>query len=346
MTQLRSIEWKNNRVIIIDQSLLPHQIKKIACKNVDQLAEAVQTMRIRGAPALAVAGGMGVALAAVRSRAKTRAQLVRDLKAASRKLELTRPTAVNLFVGVRRVLQAALRGNGIEEMKKLAVEEAQRIAEEDININRRIGRHGAKLVPKHATILTHCNAGALATAGYGTALGVIRAAHEAGRRVRVMATETRPLLQGARLTTLELTREGIPVTLIVDSAAGFFMSRGDVDLVVVGADRIAANGDTANKIGTRTLAILAHHHRIPFYVAAPLSTVDFTLKTGREIPIEFRDPDEVNHFGSVSTAPGGVKALNPAFDITPSKLITAIITEHGVVNPSKLRKLKTYAPNL
>ncbi len=343
---MKTIEWKKNCVVLIDQTLLPHRTKKVVCKSVEDVARAIEQMKIRGAPALAVAGGMGLALAAVRSKARSRSELLRVLKTAARRLERTRPTAVNLFVGIRRVLKAAQRCETVREMREAAIEEAIRIAEEDIAINRKIGEHGAKVIPRGATVLTHCNAGALATAGYGTALGVIRAAHEKGKNIRVIATETRPLLQGARLTAWELKREGIPVRVIVDSAVGFMMAQKEIDVVVVGADRIARNGDTANKIGTYNIAVLAHRHRVPFYVAAPLSTVDFSISSGTRIPIEFRDSQEIERIGGTRVLPRGVDAINPAFDVTPAELIMGIITERGVVKPSQLKKLKSQAPNL
>jgi len=342
---MRTIKFFRNRVILIDQTLLPNRVKNVVCRSVDDIARAIERMQIRGAPALAAAGAMGVALSAVRSRAKSSVVLKRELDLAAKRLRRTRPTAVNLFVGINRVLKAA-EGDDVSEIKRNVVREAKRVVEEDVRINMRIGEHGKRIVPKGATILTHCNAGALATVAYGTALGVIRAAHNARKKIRVIATETRPLLQGARLTSWELGHEGIPVRVIVDGAVGHMMSRGEIDLVIVGADRIAANGDTANKIGTYTIAVLAKRHGIPFYVAAPLSTVDFSLRSGMEIPIEFRDPNEVAEFRGVRILPGGVRAVNPAFDVTPAELITGIITECGVVKPGELRKFKNQAPNL
>jgi methylthioribose-1-phosphate isomerase len=282
---------------------------------------------------------MGLAVTALRSRAKDKAQLMRELKSAMKRITKTRPTAINLFVGLKRVLSAVEGMQDVGEIRKAALREAQRIAEEDIEINRAIGRNGAKLLKSGDTVLTHCNAGALATVGYGTALGVIRAATEAGKRIEVLVTETRPLLQGARLTAWELKRERIPVRVIVDSAVGHLMSRGRIDVVIVGSDRIASNGDAANKIGTYSLALLAKEHGIPFYIAAPTSTIDMRIKSGTEIPIEYRGPEEVAFIGPRRSIPRGVGVLNPAFDVTPARLITAIITERGTVKPAELKSL-------
>ncbi len=295
-------------------------------------------MKVRGAPLIGVVAAFGLALAALRSGARGAEGFLSDMEEAAGLLRSTRPTAVNLFWAIDRVLgavrEAAGRGASVEELKRVAVEEALRIAEEDVELNRRIGQHGEKLVPDGATVLTHCNAGALATAGYGTALGVIRAAVEAGKKVRVIATETRPLLQGARLTAYELLKDGIPVTLITDNMVGFVMSKGMVDLVVVGADRIVRDG-VFNKIGTYTIAVLAKEHGVPFYVAAPSSTLDLA-RASNEVVIEERPPEEVTHIGTVRIAPEGVGVLNPAFDFTPMRYVTAIITEDGVFKPGEL----------
>ena len=295
-------------------------------------------MKVRGAPLIGVVAAFGLALAALRSDATRVEDFLSDMEEAAGLLRSTRPTAVNLFWAIDRVLRAvrkaAERTASVEELRHVAVEEALRIAEEDVKLNRRIGKHGEKLVPDGATVLTHCNAGALATAGYGTALGVIRAAVEAGKKVKVIATETRPLLQGARLTAYELLRDGIPVTLITDNMVGFVMSKGMVDLVVVGADRIVRDG-VFNKIGTYTIAVLAKEHGVPFYVAAPSSTLDLS-RTSREVIIEERSPEEVTHIGTVRIAPEGVGVLNPAFDFTPMRYVTAIITEDGVFRPEEL----------
>jgi len=308
-----TIEWRDGCVRMIDQRLLPGRLAFVEARTVDELCQAIRTLAVRGAPALGVAGAMGMALAAVTGEASE------DVAA---RIVATRPTAVNLARGVARGLEAAD-----------PVAEAVRLAADDVERNRRLGAHGASLVPQSGRVLTHCNAGALACAGYGTALGVIRAAAEAGRRPSVWVDETRPVLQGARLTAWELDRLGIPATLVADVMAGSLMAGGDVDCVVVGADRIAANGDVANKVGTYGLAVLAHHHGIPFYVAAPMSTVDPTCRTGADIPIERRSGDEVTSMDGHLIAPAGFAAENRAFDVTPAALVTAIITEDGVLGP-------------
>jgi methylthioribose-1-phosphate isomerase len=308
-----TIAWSDGRVLMIDQRRLPGELVLLAARTVDELCAAIETLAIRGAPALGVAGAMGVALAA---------QAGEPLDAAAARLVATRPTAVNLAWGVDKALAAA---------DPLA--EALRLADEDVERNRRIGAHGAALLPDDARVLTHCNAGALACVGYGTALGVIRAAHEQGRRPSVWVDETRPVLQGARLTAWELDRLGIPATLVADVMAAGLMAAGLVDCVVVGADRVAANGDVANKVGTYGLAVLARHHEIPFYVAAPTSTIDAGCPSGDRIPIERRSADEVALIGGVRIAPGGMAVENRAFDVTPSALVTALITEDGVVRP-------------
>jgi len=288
-------------------------------------------LKIRGAPAIGIAVGYGLALGGLRIKAQDAAIFRRELKAISRDLAATRPTARNLFRALERLERVAEKGTDVEQIKQALVAEAIAIHEEEAEATLKLSKLGSELLKDGSTVLTHCNTGPLATGGYGTALGVIRQAHEQGKSLKVIATETRPLLQGARLTAWELKQLGIPFTLITDSMAGYFMSRGEVDCVIVGADRIAANGDTANKIGTYTLAILATEHKIPFYVAAPLTTLDPTLKTGAEIPIEQRGPEEVTHFQGVPTAPESTKAANPAFDVTPNRYITAIITEGGII---------------
>ena len=305
-----TIEWREGYVRLIDQRLLPGRLGFLEARTVDELCEAISTLAVRGAPALGVAGAMGMALAAVTGE---------DPDAAATRIVATRPTAVNLAWGVAQGRAAAD-----------PVVEAVRLAADDVARNRRLGAFGADLVPEGGRVLTHCNAGALACAGYGTALGVIRAAHEAGRRPTVWVDETRPVLQGARLTAWELDRLGIPATLVADVMAGSLMAGGEVDCVVVGADRIAANGDVANKVGTYGLAVLARHHRVPFYVAAPMSTVDRACPTGAGIPIERRSGDEVTSIGGHRIAPAGMVAENRAFDVTPADLVTAIITEDGV----------------
>ena len=306
---------------MIDQRRLPAELAFIECRTVDDVCDAITSLAIRGAPALGVAGAMGVALAWVRRE---------DVAAAGERLVATRPTAVNLAWGVRAALSAVD-----------PVAEAQRLAADDVDRNQRLGRLGADLLAPGARVLTHCNAGALATAGYGTALGVIRAAHEQGKAPTVWVDETRPVLQGARLTAWELDRLGIPATLVADVMAGSLMAGGDVDCVIVGADRIAANGDVANKVGTYTLAVLASHHGVPFYVAAPLSTVDLACPDGAAIPVERRDPVEVTDLMGTRIAPAGAAAENRAFDVTPAALVTAIITEAGIARPPYDRSLRT-----
>ena len=327
------IAWSGGHLRLLDQTRLPQEEVWLALTDHRQVAEAIRSMRVRGAPAIGVAAAYGLALAATAGSGSDRDELLAELRTAAGELAATRPTAVNLSWALERVLTAAQAASDTEAIRDVALAEAQRIQREDVEANQRLGRLGAELVPDGATILTHCNTGALATAGYGTALGVVRAAVERGKRLRVVATETRPLLQGARLTTWELAREGIECTLIVDSAAGALMRRGVIDLVIVGADRIAANGDVANKIGTYSLALLAREHGLPFYVAAPTSSVDLSLPAGDDIPIEERSPEEVTAWGGHRIAPEGVMVENPAFDVTPHRLIAAIITERAVACP-------------
>lgn len=336
---MRTIELRGDEVILIDQTQLPLRLVRIKCRSAEEVAEAIEQMKIRGAPALAAAAAMALAITAVKSRARTKGQLLRELERAGRRIGRTRPTAVNLFVGLERALAAARSAADVEDVRKAVVREAEAIAEEDVKVNRKIGENGAMLMEDGDVVLTHCNAGSLATVDYGTALGVIRAAHSSGKKIEVIATETRPLLQGARLTAWELSREGIPVRVVTDGMVGYLMAKGMIDKVVVGADRIAANGDAANKIGTYSIAVLAKEHRIPFYIAAPTSTVDLKVKTGAEIPIEERRPEEVIFFRGVRVVPKGVKVFNPAFDVTPARYITAIITERGIVRPGELSKL-------
>lgn len=336
---MRTIEMRGREVILIDQTMLPEELRLVRCRSAEDVAEAIMKMKIRGAPALAAAAGMAIALTAMRSRARTRDALLRELRRSAKLIEGTRPTAVNLFVGVRRVMKAAEEAGDLERTKRAVIEEARRIADEDVTVNMKIGENGARLLRDGDTVMTYCNAGALATVDYGTALGVIRAAWKRGKRINVIACETRPLLQGARLTAWELRRDGIPVTVITDNMAGAVMRSEDISAVIVGADRIAANGDTANKIGTYSLAVLAKEHGIPFYVAAPTSTIDMSIRRGDEIPIEHRSPDEVVFIGGKRVVPRGVPVINPAFDVTPARLIKAIITERGVVRPGELRAL-------
>ena len=330
---IEPIAWSDGELRLLDQTRLPQEEVWLTPASHRDVAEAIRALRVRGAPAIGVAAAYGLALAAAASTATTLDGLLTDLRSAAAELAATRPTAVNLSWALKRALAAAEGASDAGSARAAVVTEAQRIQREDLEGNRRLGRFGAELVPENATIMTHCNAGALATAGYGTALGVVRGAVEAGKRLRVIATETRPLLQGSRLTAWELARDGIECTLIVDSAAASTIRRGAVDLVVVGADRIAANGDTANKIGTYGLALAAREHGVPFYVAAPTSTVDLSLPSGDGIPIEERGADELG-------APDGVAVANPAFDVTPHAFIAAIITERGVARPPYAETLR------
>ncbi len=331
----RTIEWHDGVVRMIDQRKLPGAFEIAEFADPQGVAQAIREMYIRGAPAIGAAAAFGLALAAYHSQATTREDLLQELEAAAQVLREARPTAVNLFWAVDRVLRRARdpQLQTPQEIRDAVIAEAQRIADEDVETNRRIGRHGAALLPEEATVLHHCNTGSLATVDYGTALGVIRAAHEQGKRIHVLVDETRPRLQGAKLTTWELKRLGIPQTLIADTAAGSFMRSGRVDAVLVGADRIARNGDVANKIGTYPLAVLAKENGVPFYVAAPTSTIDMSTPSGDDIPIEERDPEEVVRIGCEPIAPEGVPVANPAFDITPHRYVTAFITEKGVIYP-------------
>jgi len=332
---MRSVEWHEDRVRLIDQRLLPAEFRLLELETVAGVAQAIRDMAVRGAPAIGATAAFGLALAAQRSPAQDSQALLRDLAAAADLLRAARPTAVNLAWALERVMGRVQRENDPQRMRAVALAEAQRIADEDVQINRRLGQVGAALVPDGATILHHCNTGALATVDYGTALGVVRAAHEQGRRVHVLVDETRPLLQGARLTAWELQQAGIPFTLIADNAAGHFLRTGQVDLVLVGADRVAANGDVANKIGTYKLAVVARENGIPFYPCVPTSTIDLATPTGDDIPIEERPAEEITDltFKGQPIAPPGVPVANPAFDITPHRYITGIITEHGIARP-------------
>ena len=334
---LPTIEWKDNAVVMIDQRKLPSAEIYVTCKTAADVAKAIKTMVIRGAPAIGVAAAMGIALGMRRSTATGTKQFTTEFQKTCELMAATRPTAVNLFWAIERMkhafAEAAQGGCSVDEIKRRLEAEALRIHDEDVESCRAMGAHGAALVPQEARILTHCNAGALATAGYGTALGVIRAAAEQGKKVAVLADETRPFLQGARLTAWELVKDGIDTTVITDNMAGAMMRMGHVDLVVVGADRIAANGDVANKIGTYAVAVLAKEHGIPFYVAAPISTVDLATSDGSKIPIEERNDKEVTHVGASRLTPEGARIRNPAFDVTPSKYVTAIITERGIARP-------------
>jgi methylthioribose-1-phosphate isomerase len=332
---IKTVEWTNEGVRLVDQRLLPTEEKYLTLRSYEEVAEAIRSMAVRGAPAIGVTAAMGLAMGAKQSVGTSVADLQFDFDYMCDVMGATRPTAVNLFWAIERMRGAFRRTKSetqdVDTVKQKLVDEALKIYDEDLESNRRLGQFGAELIPDNATVLTHCNAGALATAGdYGTALGVIRGARDAGKRVAVYADETRPFLQGARLTAWELQKDEIPVTLITDNMAGHIMKQGKIDAVVVGADRIAANGDAANKVGTYMVAVLAARHNIPFYVAAPLSTVDLKAPNGDAIPIEERDKREVTHVREHQLAPSNVAVQNPAFDVTPAELITAIITDHGV----------------
>jgi methylthioribose-1-phosphate isomerase len=332
--EIRTIFWKDNEVVLLDQRALPLAEKYVTCTDYREVIAAIKDLTIRGAPAIGVAAAMGIALGALHLPDSSPEAFRRAFDEICTQFAATRPTARNLFWAIERMKRCFDEAaRSLRPIREAMIAEAIRIGEEDIAINRRLGRNGRVLIPDGARIVTHCNAGALATAGYGTALGVIRAAREEGKKLHVYVDETRPVLQGARLTAWELMCEAIPCTLIADNMAGFLMQRREVDLVIVGADRIAANGDTANKIGTYAIAVLARAHGIPVYIAAPLSTIDPALADGGLIPIEERDPAELTHCGGVRTAPEGVSVWNPAFDVTPHDLITAIVTEAGVIRP-------------
>jgi methylthioribose-1-phosphate isomerase len=338
---VKTIVWKNDRVIMLDQRLLPHKEVYRVCRDYKEVAEAIRGMVIRGAPAIGVAAAMGVALGALKAPERN---FDRHMERVFETLSKTRPTAVNLFWALERMrgVYAANRGRGTENVKQLLKAEAQKIYREDIAANKQLGKFGAELLRNAQHVMTHCNAGALATAGYGTALGVIRALKESGREFDVWVNETRPFLQGARLTAWELRKEKITATLVTDNMAGYLMQKGKVDAVVVGCDRVAANGDVANKIGTYGIAVLAKRHGIPFYVAGPTSSIDLNCPSGEEIPIEQRDPREVSHVFGRALAPKGMKIFNPAFDVTSQDLISAIITEKGIITPPFDRNIKTH----
>lgn len=336
-----TLRWTDAGVELLDQTILPREVKYVLCRNYEEVAAGIRDMIVRGAPAIGVTAAMGVALGALQANDNS---FEADFAKICDTLAATRPTAVNLFWGIERMKakRAALAGAALSEVRKALVDEALAIYADDIEINKAMGRHGAPLVPDGKTVLTHCNAGALATAGYGTALGVIRAAVEAGKKIDVFADETRPFLQGSRLTVWELQQDNIDVTLITDNMAGHFLRSGRIGCVVVGADRIAANGDVANKIGTYSVAVLAKENNVPFYVAAPISTVDLKCATGDSIKIEERAPGEVTSLAGVQVAPEGTAAKHPAFDVTPNRYVTAIITEKGVATPRyelSLRKM-------
>jgi methylthioribose-1-phosphate isomerase len=336
---MKPIEWLGNKLKIIDQTQLPGKLDFAELRSYNEVIAAIKVLKVRGAPAISVAAAYGIALGARNIKAENKAKFLSQFDKILRAFAAARPTAVNLFRAIDRMKKAAAAAD-FTTIKQALIDEAKAIHAEEESATEHLSRLGAELIKDGFVVLTHCNTGPLATAGYGTASGVIRAAAEQGKKIEVIATETRPLLQGARLTAWELMQENIPVTLITDSMAGYFLSRGKVNCVIVGADRIAANGDTANKIGTYTLAVLAKENGIPFYVAAPTSTIDLSLSSGAEIPIEERNPEEVTSIGGLRLAPKGVTAANPAFDVTPHKYITAIITEKGIIRKPYLRELK------
>jgi methylthioribose-1-phosphate isomerase len=342
---IETVEWTDSGVVFIDQTKLPTEETYVTCTTHEQVADVIRTMVVRGAPAIGVSAAMGIALGVNNSKAATVAELVPELDAICDLIGKTRPTAVNLFWAIGRMRDKfeTLKALPIKQIKQELIDESKKMHAEDIAANRAMGKHGATLMPASGGVLTHCNAGALATCGYGTALGVIRAAVEAGKKIHVYADETRPFLQGSRLTAWELMKDGIQTTVISDNMAGVMMKQGKIGAIVVGADRIAANGDVANKIGTYTVAILAKEHGIPFYVAAPISTVDLETSDGEKIPIEQRNRNEVTHFAGKSVAPEGVLVENPAFDVTPAKYVTAIITERGVARAPYEESLKKLA---
>ena len=329
---LKTVEWKDNSVIMIDQTKLPNSLEYVTYTNYNQVADAIRTLVVRGAPAIGVSGAFGLALAALQSNAKEKDQLIQDLETAKKILFETRPTAVNLAWGLEKIMKITKDDKTVDEIRTSVIETAKQMAEDDIQINMSIGKNGSELFSENDTIMTHCNAGALATVGYGTALGVIRATKESGKKVKVIATETRPVQQGSRLTAFELKHDGIDVSLIPDTAVGYTMANGLVNGVVVGADRILRTGHVFNKIGTYQVATMAKQHNIPFYVAAPLSTFD--LKSNPEnVVIEQRKASEVTGIGDTKTAPDGIDVINPAFDMTPPELISGIITENGIAKP-------------
>lgn len=339
---IETLEWTEQGVRFIDQTKLPTEEVYVTCTTHQQVADVIRNMVVRGAPAIGVAAAMGIALGVQNSKAQSANDLKSELDQVCETIRKTRPTAVNLFWAIRRMQEKfeALRNKPVAEVKRQIVEEAKRMHAEDVAANQAMGRHGATLMPSSGGVLTHCNAGALATAGYGTALGVIRAAVEQGKKIHVYADETRPFLQGSRLTAWELMKDGIPTTVISDNMAGAMMKQGKIGAIVVGADRIAANGDVANKIGTYTVAVLAKEHAIPFYVAAPISTVDLDTPDGSKIPIEQRAAKEVSHIAGKQMVPEGVEIENPAFDVTPSKYVAAIITERGIARAPYTESLR------
>ena len=342
-SKIKTIEWANNCSRMIDQTILPYEFKTVDVTTTEGMYYAIKDMIVRGAPAIGIAGAHGVALAAIELQNKnlTYEQFIAELQKSGEYLKSSRPTAVNLAWAVDKQLELAkAEKKPVEQLVQDLIHNAIKLENEDIEINKKMGDYGAEVVPKGATILTHCNAGALATVGYGTALGVIRSAYAKDPTIKVFADETRPRQQGAKLTTWELTQDGIPTTLITDGMCSYFMSKGMINMVVVGADRIAANGDTANKIGTYTVAISAKYHNVPFYIAAPLSTIDISIKSGKEIPIEERSHEEVTHINGKRICAEGVNIINPGFDVTPHELIAGIITEKGILRPDYVSSIR------
>jgi methylthioribose-1-phosphate isomerase len=329
---LLTVEWKDNSVVLIDQTKLPNKLVYVKCKDYKEVADAIKKLVVRGAPAIGVTAAFGLALAAQASRAKTLSEMMTDLDTAFKVLRATRPTAVNLFWALERIMGKAKKAKSVQDVKRVVLDEALKMSDEDVSANRQMGANGAELFRDGDIVLTHCNAGSLATVAYGTALGVIRAARESGKRLSVIATETRPVMQGSRLTAFELQHDGVDVSLIPDTAVGHMMSRGAIRRVIVGADRVLRTGHVFNKIGTYQVAILASRHKVPFYVAAPLSTFDFE-SSPEDVVIEERSVDEVVKVGKKRVAPKGVRVFNPAFDMTPPELISGIITERGVLKP-------------
>jgi methylthioribose-1-phosphate isomerase len=342
---IQTLEWTNSGVVFIDQTKLPTEEVYVTCSTHQEVADAIRNMIVRGAPAIGVAAAMGIALGVKNSKANSVSELNIEFEQICKMIGETRPTAVNLFWAIRRMTEKfeSLRARTVSQIQQALIEEAKRMHAEDIAANQAMGRHGATLMPASGGVLTHCNAGALATAGYGTALGVIRAAVEQGKTIHVYADETRPFLQGARLTAWELMKDGIPTTVISDNMAGVMMQKGKIGAIVVGADRIAANGDVANKVGTYAVAVLAKENGIPFYVAAPLSTIDLAATDGSKIPIEQRNKREVTHIAGKQMTPDGVGVENPAFDVTPAKYVTAIITERGIARAPYQKSLSELA---
>ncbi len=338
-SSLKTVEWKNNKVIMIDQTKLPEKLIFVEYDDYKQVAEAIKTLVVRGAPAIGVSGAFGMALAALNSTANTKQELLEDLESAKKILIETRPTAVNLAWALEKIMKVAYEEDKVPEIKNSVIQTAKSMANEDLQTNMKIGKYGSELIDSHDTIMTHCNAGALATVGYGTALGVIRASKESGKQIKVIATETRPVMQGSRLTTFELKHAGIDVSLIPDTAVGYVISKSMVDKIIVGADRILRTGHVFNKIGTYQIALIANQHGIPFYVAAPLSTFDMKSNP-KDVTIEQRKASEVTTIGDKKTAPDDIGVINPAFDMTPPELITGIITEAGVAKPPYEQSIK------